>query len=308
MDKLKAMELFVATADQGSFSETGRRYGLSPASVSRHINDLEAALGVTLLQRSTRALGLTESGETYLRDAREVLASVKAADIAATAQQDQIGGVLRVHSRTMFGISVLAPLQTIFQARHPDLVVELHLSEHPARLREDNFDIDFRIAPPRENGLVRRRLFQSRRILVAAPQYLSAHPAIKVPKDLMGHDCLAYWKSHEPTYWRFRTPEGEQELGVPVRFISNNGLVLLEMARAGAGIALLDEYTVAQDIAAGRLVTLLGDIPVTNTTFDEGIFATYVKTPFVPAKLRLYIDFVAGHWGDAHRGELLSKS
>ncbi|GLT12056.1 LysR family transcriptional regulator [Sulfitobacter porphyrae] len=301
MDKLKAMELFVATADTGSFSEAGRRHGLSPASVSRHVNDLEGALGVALLHRSTRALGLTEGGETYLRDAREVLASVKAADTAVTARQEQIGGVLRVHSRTMFGVSVLAPLQSVFQGLHPDLIVELHLSEYPARLREDNFDLDFRIAPPQERGLVRRRLFQSRRILVAAPSYLASRAQVATPQDIMKHDCLAYWKSHEPVYWRFRGPQGEVELNVPVRFMSNNGLVLLEMVRAGRGIALLDEYTVAEDLAAGRLLELLPDLQVTNTTFDEGIFVTYLQTPFVPAKLRLYVDFVVAHWESAGR-------
>lgn len=90
-------------------------------------------------------------------------------------------------------------------------------------------------------------------------------------------------------------------MNVPVRFMSNNGLVLLEMVRAGRGIALLDEYTVAEDLAAGRLVELLPDLQVTNTTFDEGIFVTYLQTPFVPAKLRLYVDFVVAYWESAGR-------
>jgi DNA-binding transcriptional LysR family regulator len=290
------MELFVATAETGSFSAAGRLYGLSPASVSRHVNDLEDDLGVALLHRSTRALGLTESGETYLRDARDILASVKTAETAATAQQDQVRGVLRVHSRTMFGLSVLSRLQPEFQELYPDLTVELHLSETSVRLREDGFDLDFRIAPPQESGLVRRRLFRSRRILVAAPDYLAAHSQIREARDLLDHACLVYWLSHEPVYWRFRGAGAEQEINVPTRFASNNGLVLLEMARAGRGIALLDEYTVAGDLSAGRLVQVLPDLHVTNTTFDEGIFVTYLQTPYVPAKLRLYIDFIVEGW------------
>ncbi|WP_238364650.1 LysR family transcriptional regulator [Mesobacterium pallidum] len=301
MDKFRAMALFVATAETGSFSAAGRLYGLSPASVSRHVNELEESLGVTLLHRSTRALGLTESGETYLRDAREILASVKAAETAASAQQDIARGLLRVHSRTMFGVSVLARLQPVFQELHPDLVVDLNLSEQPVRLREDGFDLDFRIAPPEESGLVRRRLFQSRRILVAAPDYLALAPPLQAPADILGHACLVYWLSHEPVYWRFQVGEGVEEYMVPARFVSNNGLVLLEMARAGRGIALLDEYTVAADIASGRLVELLPSTRVTNATFDEGIFVTYVQAPYVPAKLRIYIDFVVAHWGDVCR-------
>lgn len=307
MDKLRAMELFVATAETGSFSAAGRLYGLSPASVSRHVNDLEDALGAALLHRSTRALALTESGEMYLRDARDILANVKAAENAATAQQDLVRGALRVHSRTMFGVSVLSRLQPEFQELFPDLTVELHLSEQSARLREDGFDLDFRIAPPQESGLVRRRLFRSRRILIASPEYLAARDRIDEPKDILGHACLVYWLSHEPVYWRFRDDAGETEINVPTRFMSNNGLVLLEMARAGKGIALLDEYTVAADIDGGRLVEVLPHLRVTNTTFDEGIFVTYLQTPYVPAKIRLYIDFVVDRWGDiSRRGDLAS--
>lgn len=302
VDKLRAMELFVATAETGSFSGAGRLYGLSPASVSRHVNDLEAALGVALLHRSTRALGLTEGGETYLRDARDILASVKAADTAASARLDHVGGVLRVHSRTMFGVSVLAKLQPAFQRMYPDLVVDLHLSERQVRLREDGFDLDFRIAPPQESGLIRRRLFESRRILVAAPAYLDSAPPLVTPSDIAQHACLTYWLSHEQVYWRFRDGQQEEEIHIPTAFSSNNGLVLLEMVRNGRGLALLDEYTVAEDIAKGDLVELLPHLRITNATFEEGIFATYLQTPFVPAKLRHYLDFVSANWARVRGG------
>ncbi|MEQ5869065.1 LysR family transcriptional regulator [Sagittula sp. NFXS13] len=304
MDKLRAMELFVSIADTGSFSAAGRKHGLSPASVSRHVSALEEELGVALVLRSTRALGLTESGELYLHDVREILASLKAAETNATAQQNQVQGVLRVHSRTMFGISVLARLQPEFQEANPELIVDLHLSESPVRLREDQYDLDFRIAPPKEAGLVRRRLFHSRRILVATPRYIARAGAVEQPADLHEHACLTYWLNTEPVCWRFRRGEGEAatEINVPTSFMSNNGLVLLEMARAGKGIALLDEYTVTDDIRSGRLVEILPDIRVTNTTFDEGIFVTYLQTPYVPAKLRRYIDFVVDNWDRVRQG------
>lgn len=298
MDKLRAMELFVAIAETGSFSAAGRRHGLSPASVSRYVSALEDSLGVALVLRSTRALVLTESGEIFLHDAGEILASLKMAETNATAQQNLVQGVLRVHSRTMFGVSVLARLQPDFQKANPQLIVDLHLSEGPVRLREDKFDLDFRIAPPGEAGLVRRRLFHSRRILVASRAYLDTAAPLIQPSDLYQHACLTYWLNTEPVIWRFRRHDdgAAEEISVPTAFMSNNGLVLLEMARAGKGIALLDEYTVADDLREGRLVQLLPDIRVTNTTFDEGIFVTYLQTPYVPAKLRNYIDFVVENW------------
>ncbi|MCC6000794.1 MAG: LysR family transcriptional regulator [Pararhodobacter sp.] len=297
MDKLRAMALFVATAEKGSFSAAGRLYGLSPASVSRHVNELESSLGIALVHRSTRALTLTESGLSFLHDARDILARVKAAETALTDRNEAPRGLLRVHSRTMFGVSVLAPLHPALSRAYPDLVVDLHLSEKPVRLREEGFDLDFRIAPPAEHGLVRRRLFLSRRLLVAAPEYLVARPPIVAPRDLLSHACLTYWINHERVCWRFRDGSQEEEIGIPSAFSSNNGLVLLTMALAGQGIALLDDYTVAEHLKDGALVQILPQLRVTNTTFEEGIFVTYSETPFMPTKLRCYIDFVVSHWG-----------
>ena len=292
MDKLRAMDLLVATAQSGSFSATGRRYGMSTASVSRRISELEEHLGVTLIHRSTRNLALSEAGEAYVAEAREILASIARADAGISALQEAPKGVLRVHSRIMFGVTFLAQAQAGFAARHPELTVELHLSERPARLREDGFDIDFRIAAPQESGLMRRRLLSSQRILVAAPAYLEVAPPIASPRDLAGHRCLTYWLGPDPPYWRFRQDGADLEVPVPSNFASNNGQVLLIAAREGHGIALLDDYTVAADIAAGRLVRILPQYRVTNTTFDEGVFATYLETPRVPAKIRVILDHV----------------
>lgn len=296
MDKLRAMELLVEAAERGSFSAAGRRFGLSPASVSRQISDLEAHLGVTLVHRSTRNLALSEAGQTFVPRAEAILAGVRAAEADAASLQETPRGVLRVHSRTMFGIAVLAPLQTDFAALYPEVTVELHLSERPVRLREDGFDLDFRIAPPQEQGLMRRRLFHSDRVLIASPDYLAGKPPVSAPQDLTQHACLPYVLGHDAVYWRFALGGTIEELAVPVAFASNNGQVLLECARRGHGIALLDHYTVAADIAAGRLVRLLPDYRVSNTTFEEGIFATYLETVQVPLKLRIYLDFVAEKW------------
>lgn len=293
MDKLKAMTLLVSTAETHGFSETGRRFGMSTASVSRRISELEEHLGVVLLHRSTRNLVLTEAGQAYVREAEEILAAVSRAEAGVIALQDSPNGLLRVHSRTMFGLSLLAPLQAEFAEKYRDLTVELHLSERPARLREDGFDVDFRIAPPQESGLMRKRMFQSERILVASPDYLDEAPPIRRPRDLAEHRCLVYWLGADPPYWRFRKNQRVEELGIPSNFFSNNGQALLEAARGGHGLALLDDYTVAGDIRSGRLRRVLSDYQVTNTTFEGGVFATFLETSQMPAKLRVYLDFIS---------------
>lgn len=290
------MALLVAAARSGSFSRAGRRFRLSPATVSRRIAELESHLGVTLVHRSTRNLVLSEAGQLYVKQAEAILSAVDEADAGIDAMQQAPAGVLRVHSRTMFGVSVLAPLQVEFARRYPDVTVELHLAERPARLREEGFDLDFRIAQPNEAGLVRKRLFLSERIIVAAPEYLNARPPIHRPQDLLTHNCLVYWLGNDPAVWRFRKGSAMSELQVPANFVSNNGLALLEAARAGQGLALLDDYTVFDDLHAGRLVRVLASHKVTNSTFEEGIFATYLEAIQVPLKLRVYLDFIIESW------------
>ncbi|GHF45051.1 LysR family transcriptional regulator [Seohaeicola zhoushanensis] len=301
MDRLRAMELFQSVAQTGSFTITANKFGISATSVSRALSDFEHSLKVKLLRRSTRHVDLTEAGEEYARHLDGILSSINEAQNSITAISTAPQGTLRVHSRVMFGVGVLTPLIAGFTRKYPDIRIELILGEAKVDLRREQFDIDFRIAPPEEATLRRRMLFHSERLLVASPDYLARHPAPQSPEQVPAHACLAYLLPGDNFVWRFRLGEAVQELEIQPRQITNNGIVLLELARLGEGIALLDDYTVAEDIAAGRLVHLLPDYRVTNTSFEEGIFATILDTPMVPAKIRLFLDFVAEHVAGGNR-------
>lgn len=292
MDRLRAMELLIAAVDTGSFSAAGRRFALSPTSVSRHISDLEEALGVGLVHRSTRHLSLTEAGEDYVRNARGILASIAETEGRARAMQSKPSGTLRLHARHMFGLGVLAPSLPEFRARHPQIQVELHLGDRPTNLRETGIDIDFRIAPPQEAGLIRRKLFGSDRYLVASPDYIRSMPPLNEPQDLTQHRCLTYWLGHDEIYWRFLRDQQIEEMLIPSALTTNNGQVLLMLAKMGHGITLLDDYTVAGDLKAGTLVRLLPDYRVTNTTYEEGIYATFLENVQTPVKIRVFLDFI----------------
>ncbi|MDQ8730751.1 LysR family transcriptional regulator [Bradyrhizobium sp. LHD-71] len=295
MSHLQSMELLVLTVRECSFSAAGRRVGLSPASVSRHIGELETNLGVQLLNRTTRHLSLTEAGKVYLQRAEQILHSVEDAAAAALALQKTPRGTLRVHSRMLFGMTVLTPLLPQFQKLYPELKVELSLSERRVQLREQDFDVDLQIAAPSDPSLMQRRLLASERILVAAPDYVARMPAVRVPGDLKRHNCLTYWLGSEEVAWKFMTKGKLTELVVPSSFSSNNGHVLIQLAAMGHGIALLDDYTVAAELAARRLVRLLPGWRVTNSTFDEGIYATFLQTNYLPEKIRVFLDFLAEH-------------
>lgn len=288
----QAMELFVSAVREGSFSAAGRRANLSPASVSRQIAALEASLSVQLLNRTSRSLTLTEAGREYLARLEPALLGIAEAEAAAVALQTTPRGTLRVHSRLMFGMRVVAPLIPEFQARFPELRVELRLAERPARLAEEEIDIDLRIGAPPDGQLMQRLLLRSERILVASPSYLAQREPVRAPRDLLAQHCLAYWLGPEDVVWRFLGEAGLEELTVAARFASNNGEVLRGLALAGHGIALLDDYTVRADLRAGRLVRLLPGLRVTNTGFDVGIHAVFRQASALPAKTRAFLDFL----------------
>ena len=293
MGRLQAMELFVAAVREGSFSAAGRRAGLSPAAVSRQVAALEAGLGTQLLNRSSRSLALTEAGREYLARLEPILQDIAAAEAAAAALQATPRGTLRLHSRTMFGLRVVTPLLPAFQARYPELRVELRLAESPARLAEEEIDIELRIGAPPAGPLVQRLVLRSERLLVASPGYLAARPAVREPRDLLALDCLTYWLSPEEVTWRFLAQGVLQELRIGARLTANNGEVLRQLALSGAGIALLDDYTVRDELAAGRLVRLLPGWQVTNSEFDQGIYAVFRQAALLPAKTRAFLDFLA---------------
>ncbi|OZI44232.1 LysR family transcriptional regulator [Bordetella genomosp. 4] len=309
MDRLRAMELFLSISKTESFSETARQFGVSATSVSRMITDFESELNVKLLLRSTRQVVLTEAGQEYARELEGILWNIDQAHRNITEIRAAPKGTLRVHSRMMFGLGVLPPLVAAFRQKYPDIHIELVLSEAKTDLRRNNFDIDFRISPPVEASLKRRILFKSERYLVASPAYLAKRARPERPADIAQHDCLAYLLPGDQYRWRFKQADAIEEVLITPRHVTNNGVALLELARLGEGIALLDDYTVHHDIARGTLIRLCPEYRVTNTTFEEGMYATILDTAMIPAKIRLFLDFVASHVsGDELRFTAYGKS
>lgn len=306
MDRLRAMELFLSVSQTRSFSETARRFGVSATAVSRAITEFENTLNVKLLLRSTRQVVLTESGQEYAQQLEAILWNIEEVHRNITEIRAAPKGVLRVHSRMMFGLRVLPPLIAVFREQYPDIHLELVLSEAPVDLRRHQTDIDFRISPPVEAGIKRRRLFRSERFLVASPRYLTHHPAPRYPADIAAHECLAYLMPGEQYVWYFsRSPDQDIEaVTFRPRHVTNNGMALLELAKLGEGIALLHDYTVHHELAQGTLVRLLPEIQITNTNFEEGMYATILDTPMIPTKIRLFLDCVA----DRVSGETLRFS
>ena len=309
MDRLRAMELFLSISQTQSFSQTARKFGISATAVSRMITEIEDDLKVKLLLRSTRQVVLTESGEEYARQLEGILWQINELQGNVTAITTAPRGRLRVHSRTMFGVGVLPPLVASFRRLYPEIDIELLVSETAVDLRRNHIDIDFRISPPEEAGVKRRMLFHSERHLLASPDYLAGKPPLEQPEHILQHECLVYQLPGEEYTWRFRQGKETREIAFKPRLVCNNGIALLELARLGEGLVLLDDYTVHHDLRSGRLVRVLTDYRITNKDFDEGMYATILDTPTVPAKVRLFVDHVARHVaGDELRFTASSRS
>lgn len=299
MKALDTVKIFVITLQTGSLSAAGRSLGLSPATISRRISALEEELGVRLLDRTSRRLTATESGLIFQQRAESILEDMAQAEDAARHTKATPEGRLRVHSRTLVGIQLIAPLLHRFSAQYPDLIVDLHLSEEPVNLVEQNYDVDLRVGKQEDSSYVMRKLGKGERILVASPSYVKANPPIKIPEDLqMSHNCLTYRKAQEPTFWRYLQGDRVRELKISGTMHTNNGEVLRRAALSGMGLALLADWCVNEDIQAGRLVRLLAGYRLTNSTFDNGVYALFRHTRMLPQKVRVFVDFLAEALGE----------
>lgn len=289
MDRARGLELFCAVIEEGSFSAAGRRFELSPSAVSRSINRIEQRLGVRLLLRSTRALTLTAEGKTYLQAARRILGDL--ADVEQSlADQGSPRGRLRVNAAIAHGRLHIVPLLGEFTALYPNILVDIALSDILVDIAAGEADVAIRFGPLADSGLTARKLGESRRVVVAAPSYLDRHGWPAVPSDLQRHNCLSFnFRRAEPV-WPFRIEGRDISLSVRGTIEANNGETLCELAAAGVGIARVGEFSVRKEVASGRLVPLLEDY---NPGDTEVIHAVFVGGSGMPARTRLFVDFIA---------------
>lgn len=296
VDKIKAMELFIYSSQAGSMSAAGRRFGLSPASVSRQITSLEDDLGVRLLNRTSRRLSLTEAGQIYLNRAERVLQDIQEMSGEVRQLSARPYGSLRVQSRISLGTQHVAPLIPEFLQRYPELKVDLRLVDSDLDLVEHTIDVAIRTGNLMDSSLIVRRIGTNPRVVCASPAYLERHAAPQSPNDLSRHNCLTYSSELFPSVWRFGRPEEPPiEVQPKGNFTTNNAESLRLATFAGLGLALLPRWSIHNELDSGRLVAVLDSYDATATDFDTGIYAVYHSKRHLSVKTRLFIDhLVAG--------------
>jgi DNA-binding transcriptional LysR family regulator len=295
MDWLQPMRMFVCVVQSGSMSSAGRHLGLSPASVSRQITALEDSLRCRLVNRTSRRITLTEAGELYYAKVEQILHEIEEANESVTQMQAVPRGTLRVHSRMLVGHLHIVPILPVFLAQHPEIKVDLLLSNRVVGLVEENIDVDIRIGKLVDSSLAARKLASAERVLCAAPVYLRARPAPERPSDLLRHNCLTYRINLGRAVWRFSDGAGKlEEVQVAGNFQTDNGLALLAATLGGLGIALMPDWSVRNELASGQLRRLLPQYSVSHMEFDNGVYAVFQKDRHMSAKVRAFIDFLAG--------------
>lgn len=285
---------FSTLCARGSLSAAARELGVSTAAVSKRLAAMEARLGLALVHRTTRRMGLTPEGELLLGHARRILAEVDDLEHLLGSSQAQPRGLLRVNATLGFGRSHVGPVLSRFVREQPQVEVQLQLSVHPPPLSDDSWDVCIRFGPPPEARVVARLLVRNRRLLCAAPAYLAAFGEPRVPADLARHHCIGIRQGDEAYgLWRLTPLRGRDAPSEAIKtrglLSTNDGEIAVGWALDGHGILMRAEWDIARHLQSGRLVQVL---PGYGTP-DADIYAVYPQRLQLSARVRAFVDFMA---------------
>lgn len=294
-NRIGEMDVFVQVAELQSFSAAGRKLRLSPSAVSKLVTRLEERLATRLLVRTTRALQLTPEGEIYLERSRRILSDIEETERAVAAGGAAMPrGRLRVSTSVAFGVRYIVPLVPDFLNLYPEVDLDLALNDGIIDIVGERADIAIRSGALRDSSLKARKLLESRRIIVASPDYLKREGIPETPDDLERHNCLTFSFLAGAAEWPFRDPQSSDRFVRPIfgNFETNNGPTARTLCLAGLGLARVGQFHVQPDIDAG---TLLPVLEAYNPEDIELIHAVYPGHEHLAARIRAFIDFLVSN-------------
>jgi DNA-binding transcriptional LysR family regulator len=300
VDRWQEIELFVQVAESGSLSRAAEALGLSIAAASRQLSALEKRLGARLVERNTRRLYLTDTGQDFFSRAKVILADLRDAEAAVNATALNPTGVLRITASLSFAMHHVAPLLRGYTERYPNVQVHVEAANRYLDIIDNNIDVAIRnreVEP--DSNITIRRLAETRRILCASPAYLAQYGAPAAPDALAAHKLLLYVYANHPHELRFTRDGATQTVPVHGLLESNDGQVLRVAALDGLGILIQPTYIVYDDLQAGRLVPVLDAWDLPRLTIN----LAYPSRKHLSAKVRTFIDFMAEEFarGDFER-------
>lgn len=295
MDLVDGMRVFVASVETGSFSRAAARLGMSPKLASKYMAELEAQLGTQLLHRTTRRLGMTAAGEQLMARAPDWLNELDEMTGELREAQRGLSGTLRVSAPVTYGEMRIGPLLRDFRAPHPDLVIDLRLSDRFVDLAAEGIDLAIRIGRLDDSALVARKLGVIRLLVVAAPAYLAQHGQPAHAADLTRHLCLRDTNMRGDGAWPLTEAGQLHRIAVSGNFLANSARLTRDLAVQGEGIAICPDYVVLDDLARGRLVHVLPQ--ASGPTLD--IHAVHLGQRRLARRTRALVDHLAGALGSA---------
>ncbi len=290
MDRLQSMRVFAKVVEHGSFARAANALEMSNTVVTRNLADLEAHLGTRLLNRTTRKLSLTETGQQYLERVKQILADIDDADAAASSTSRKASGTLRVYCQTSFGQSQLAHLLPLYAQAMPDVVLDVTLADHVVDLVEEGFDAGILLGLQKFDAtMIARRLAMSTLVLCASPDYIARNGSPATPYDIVDHKVLNFAFEQLRHSWPVTFDGTQGDVPITSRMVSNNGIMLRHAALAGMGIMVRSSFTLEDDFSSGRLVQLLkgyhlGTMPI-NLVYPSRRLMSY--------KVRTFVDFMS---------------
>lgn len=287
-NRVGEMQVFLRVVEAGSFSEAARLLLMTPSTVSKLVGRIEARLGVRLVERSTRRLSLTAEGQVYYEKSLALLSELDEIERGLSHEAASPGGTIRVNASVAFGIFGLEPLLPAFWEMHPNIVVDISLSDEIVDLYLDRTDVAFRVGPLQDSTMVARRIGVARRKIVAAPRYLERHGVPRTVEDLGRHNCLGFNFRRAAPVWPLKESGRIVDRAVNGSLLANNGETVRRLAVAGVGLARLGDFHARADIAAGRLVEVLAEAVEGD---EEPIHALYLGGPRLPHRVRAFLDF-----------------
>jgi DNA-binding transcriptional LysR family regulator len=289
MDRLTAIEIFSNVVEHQGFSAAASRMGISRASVSKQVIQLEERLGARLLNRTTRRVSVTEIGEAYYERCKRVLSEVEEADLLVEQLHSEPRGILKVSAPMSFGVSHAGPAVSDFLAQYRDLSISLTLNDRFTDLIEEGFDVAIRIAQSADSSLIARRLAGVRCVMTATPAYLEEHGMPKRPQDLEDHRCLSYIYLASGDEWPMFGPDGATTVKVSGPLKANNGEVLVEAVLKNLGIGSLPYFLVRNEIENGNLVSVLDRYRLPELS----LYAVSPPNRFPARKVQAFVSFLA---------------
>ena len=294
MDKLKNMQVFCRVVELGTFAAVAREMNVSPMMIGKYMRSLEGYLGISLINRKTRKLYVTELGQRYYLQSKQLLNDFNDIENSIIESEGLVRGILKINAPIDFGGIYMVPVINAYQKQYPDVSVLMTLDNKQVNLRPGKFDICLVVTDTLDPDVIARKVAQTSLCTYASPLYIEKNGVPESVHDLDKHKCLHYVDTPHADAWIFIKGNERVEIRPKWSFASNNGRALCQAAALGMGIVRSPALSVRSYVQSGELIEILADYKLPSLS----VYATYLPRNYYPAKISTFIDFLMAYFAE----------